>query len=96
MIAQIVRFKTGLSREKVLEKTEERAPRYRALKGLKQKYYLSFPDTGEYGAVYLWESEAAMKEFLASDLGRTIATAYEIQGEANVRMAEVAKLLRPE
>lgn len=49
MILQIVRFQSGLTLEQILAKSEARAPQYRALKGLRQKYYLSFSDTGEYG-----------------------------------------------
>jgi heme-degrading monooxygenase HmoA len=96
MIVQIVRFKSGLSQEEVVRTYEARAPRYRALKGLKQKYYLRFPETGEYGAVYLWESEDALKEFRESELGRTISTAYQIQETAEIQVAELVMTLRPE
>jgi heme-degrading monooxygenase HmoA len=84
MVVQIVRFKSGLSDAQVLTMYEARAPRYRALKGLKQKYYLRFADTGEHGAVYVWESETALKEFRESDLGRTIASTYQVQGTPDV------------
>jgi heme-degrading monooxygenase HmoA len=96
MIVQLVRFKSGLSDANVIETYQARAPRYRALKGLIQKYYLRFPTTGEYGAVYVWESEEAMKEFRESELGRTISTAYQVQGAADAETAEVALVLRPE
>jgi heme-degrading monooxygenase HmoA len=96
MIVQIVRFKSGLSDEMVLKMYEARAPQYRTLKGLRQKYYLRFPMTGEHGAVYLWESETALEEFRESGLGRSISTTYQIQGASDVRMAEVVMTLRPE
>jgi heme-degrading monooxygenase HmoA len=96
MIVQIVRLKSGLSDEQVFKMYEARAPRYRALKGLTQKYYLRYPETGEYGAVYVWESEAALKEFRESELGRTISTTYQIQGASDVQMAEVVMSLRPD
>jgi heme-degrading monooxygenase HmoA len=94
MIAYIVRFKSGLSDEDVLKMYNARAPQYRALKGLIQKYYLRFPETGEHGAVYIWESEAALKEFRESELGRTISTAYQIKDASDVRTAEVVMTLR--
>lgn len=94
MIVQIVRFKTNLSDEKVVEISNERAPHYRALKDLIQKYYLRYPATGEYGAVYVWKSEEAMKEFRDSELGRTISGAYQIQGTLDLTIAEVAETLR--
>ena len=93
MIAQIVRFKSGLTEEQVLQKYNARAPRYRELKGLKQKYYLKYPETNEYGAVYLWETESALKEFRESELGRTIAKSYKIQGDSESRIAEVVMSL---
>lgn len=95
MLVQIVRFKSRLSDAQVLKMYEARAPRYRALQGLTQKFYLRFTETGEYGAVYLWESEAALKAFRESELGRTISTAYQIQGASEVQMAEVVMTLRP-
>lgn len=93
MIIQIVRFKSGLREEQVIEKYNARAPRYRELKGLLQKYYLKYPETDEYGAVYLWETESALKEFQESELGQTIPTSYKIQGNPQVRMAEVIMTL---
>lgn len=74
---------------------EARAPQYRAMKELKQKYYLRFLETDEHGAVYLWESEAAMKAFRESELGQTISTAYEVQGTPDVIMAEVVMTAHP-
>ncbi|MHB9031758.1 MAG: antibiotic biosynthesis monooxygenase family protein [Anaerolineae bacterium] len=96
MILQIVRFKPGLAEAKVLELYRERASRYRAVKGLRQMYYLRFPVSGEYGAVYIWESEAALREFRSTDLGRTISNAYLVQGARNSELADIMLLLRPE
>jgi heme-degrading monooxygenase HmoA len=95
MIIQIVRFKSGLADEQVLKMYEARAPRYRALKGLKQKYYLRFVETGEHGAVYVWESETAMKTFRESELGQTISSAYEVQETPDVILAEVVMTAHP-
>lgn len=94
MVIQIVRFKSELTEEKLLAMSESRAPQYRALKGLQQKYYLRFPDTGEYGAVYLWESRAALDEFRSSELFRTIPAAYEVQGKPDVQIGELILTLR--
>jgi hypothetical protein len=56
---------------------------------------LRFLETGEHGAVYLWESEAAMKMFRESELGQTISTAYEVQGTPEVLLAEVVMTAHP-
>ncbi|HXH50595.1 MAG TPA: hypothetical protein VNM47_14740 [Terriglobia bacterium] len=94
MIVQVVRFKSGLPYEEVVKKCEERAPQYRALKGLAQKYYLKFGGTNEYGAVYLWESEAAMKQFQESELRRTIPSTYQVQGAPDIQTAQLIMPLR--
>ncbi len=94
MIIQIVRFSSGLPDREVLGLYESRAPRYRALKGLIQKYYLRYPDTGEHGAVYVWESDSALREFRESDLGRTIAETYKIREASESTMGEVVMTLR--
>jgi hypothetical protein len=93
MIAQIVRFRSGLSEPDVLRTYRARAPRYRAIAGLVEKYYLRFPG-GEHGAVYLWNSSEAMQAFRESDLARSIPEAYDVQGAPQVEFAEVVFALR--
>ena len=95
MLAQIVRFKSALSDAEILETYASRASRYKELEGLIQKYYMRFPATGEYGAVYLWESEDDLQRFRESDLARTIPEAYRVQGDPDVQLAEVVLVLRP-
>jgi heme-degrading monooxygenase HmoA len=89
MILQIVRFQSALSDAKVEEMFRARSPRYRGVEGLVQKYYLRYPDTGEHGAVYVWESREAISAFRESDLGRSIANVYHIEGEKVVAEADV-------
>lgn len=81
--------------EEVLKRYKDRSPRYQALPGLKQKYYLKFTETGEHGAVYLWESEKDIEEFHKSELRRTIPDAYQVKGKAEIQQAEVVMALRP-
>jgi hypothetical protein len=94
MVVQIVRFKSGLPDEEVVKVYEARASRYRALIGLAQKYYLKFDGAGEHGAVYLWESAAALKAFQESELRRTIPVAYQVQGTPDIQTAELVMTLR--
>lgn len=95
MIAQIVKFRSGLSGEEVLDLYRKRAPSYRQLEGLVEKYYLRYA-TGEHGAVYLWRSEDDLRRFRESELGRTISTAYQVQGETESVTGEVVMALRDE
>ena len=94
MIVEAVRFKSGLTDNEVLETYQARAPRYRSLPNLRQKYYLRYSRPGEHGAVYLWESEAAMRQFHESELGKTISKAYQVQGSPDIQTADLVMMLR--
>lgn len=96
MIVQIVRFESGLSSAEVREIYQERAPRYRAVPGLRQKCYLSTRATGEHGAVYVCDSKEDLESFRSSELRHTVATAYRGKGEPDVRTTEVVMTLRSE
>jgi hypothetical protein len=77
-----------------MEIVEERAPDFRALEGLQQKYYLHDPATGEVGGLYLWESLEALSEYRDSELRESIAAAYQAEGEPRVQVFQVVKTLR--
>ena len=96
MIIQTVRFKSGLSDAEVQQVMEERAPQFRALAGLLQKYYLRDVQTGEVGAVYIWDSEESLHAYRESELARTIASAYKAIERPRVEINECVLTLRPE
>ena len=52
-----------LSDDDVQEAFERRAERYRRVPGLVQKIYVRFRETGEFGAIYVWETEESLREF---------------------------------
>lgn len=82
-----------MSRAGVQERYRDRAPKYRALPGLLQKLYLEYQD-GLHGAVYLWDSPQSLEAFRASDLAKTIPEAYQVDGQPEMRVAEVVMSLR--
>ena len=55
MIIRWVKFQSALSGSEVLKLYEQRAPQYRKLPGLLQKYFVKDRKTDEPGAVYLWD-----------------------------------------
>lgn len=79
-----VRFRSRLSLEEVEKIAEERAPDFRALEGLLQKYYLQDSATGEYMGVYLWRSAEDFAAYRDSELRATIVEAYQAEGEPRV------------
>ena len=95
MLVSIVRFRSKLPDDAVQAAFEERADRYRQVPGLVEKIYVRYRETGEAGAVYVWDSEESLERFRESDLGRTIATTYEIDGESQSELADVALVVRP-
>jgi heme-degrading monooxygenase HmoA len=96
MIIRLVKFKSALSDAEVLKLYDHRAPRYRELPGLLQKYYIKDKHTGEHGAVYLWDSMQSMEESQNSELSRSIRGAYKIIGEPRIEVLDLVYTLRPE
>lgn len=95
-IILLVQFNTSLSFDEVAKVAEERSPQFKALKGLQQKYYLQDMVSGEYAGLYLWKSPEALAEYRDSELRSSIAEAYQVQGEPQVRVYKVSKTLRDE
>ncbi len=90
----LVRFKTSMTEDEVMNVATERAPEFRALKGLQQKYYLRDTATGEVAGLYLWDSEGSLAEYRKSELRASIAKAYRTEGEPRVEVYEVLMPLR--
>jgi heme-degrading monooxygenase HmoA len=89
-----VRFKSDLTLDQVKEIVEKRAPEFEALSGLRQKYYLQDAVSGEYAGLYVWDSAEALAEFRESELRATIGKAYQAQGEPDIEVYRIFKVLR--
>ena len=92
----IVRFKSSLPPDELERRYKARLPEFRALPGLLQKYYVHDPSSDEWGGVYLWDSQASLDEYLASDLRKSIPEIYEILGAPLVEIRSVIDVLRSE
>lgn len=90
----LVKFKSPLSLAEVTEVVNSRIDDFRALKGLRQKYYFEDTATGEYGGLYLWDSKEALTEYRESELRRSIGRAYRTEGEPRVETFKVLMSLR--
>ena len=89
-----VRFKSSLTLDQVNDIVEKRAPEFEELTGLQQKYYLQDVVSGEYAGLYLWESPEALAEYRDSELRASIAEAYQAEGEPDIEVYKVFKVLR--
>ena len=94
MILQYVKLRTALSEDELLEIAHERAPQFRAIEGLVQKYYVRRDAPGEFGGVYIWDSAESLAAFRESDLARSIAEAYQVTEPPEVEISEVLFPLR--
>ena len=93
-ILLVVKLNSSLSEEELLKVAHERAPQFRAIPGLIQKYYVKLAEPGWFGGVYLWESEEALQSYRASDLAATIAQAYRLVEPPRIERLDVLFPLR--
>lgn len=90
----IVRLKTKLTEEELVLRAKERAPQFRALPGLIQKYYIKTKNSGEFGGVYIWDSMESFKKYKESDLVKSIAAAYEVTEPPTTELIDLMFELR--
>jgi heme-degrading monooxygenase HmoA len=89
-----VKFKSRLSDDEARRRYKERLPEFRKVPGLLQKFYLYDESTGEWAGLYLWDSAESLQKYLDSDLRKTIASAYEVEGAPQVEKLSVVEALR--
>jgi hypothetical protein len=94
MIILSIKFTSALPPERVSTLMRERSEQFRTLPGLLQKYYTQDVSNGEWCGIYLWESRAALEEFRASELARSIAAAYQVVGTPRFEILDVHLTLR--
>ena len=96
MIVQFVQFETSLTEEEVMGIAKDRAPQFRSIEGLVQKFYLKLSKPNHYGGFYIWRYREDLMAFRESDLAKTIPSAYKIIGAPDVDISELAFPLRDE
>ena len=94
MILQVIKLKSNLPEEELLAKAKEREPQFKEIKGLLQKYYVKIGQSGQYGGIYIWESQEALNAYRESDLAKSIPEAYEIAEAPNIEIMDILFQLR--
>jgi len=94
MMIQFVQFESSLSEAEVRAVAMERLPEFRAIPTLVQKYYLKLGTPNRYGGLYIWDSPESLAAYRASDLAKSIPSAYKIVGAPDVGIHEVMFPLR--
>ncbi len=90
----LVKFRSRLSLDEIMKVVDDRIDQFRLLNGLEQKFYLQEPATGEIAGLYLWDSEEDFTAYQDSELRKSIAHAYQTEGEPRIEVFDVLKLLR--
>lgn len=93
MFIQTVTFESNLPQDELFRRADERTDAYRAVPGLIQKYYVKYGER-TYGGVMLWESKEAIVAFKDTELSRTIADTYGVEGAPRIEIHEVFDVLR--
>ncbi len=96
MIIQLVRYRSELSYDEVLNRFQERVDSYRAVPGLLQKYYVHYTESNQFGGVYVWESQEALQNWREGKLADTLAETYQVTEGPTSEGAEVMLVLRGE
>jgi len=96
MILQIIKLKSNLPEEELLNKAREREPQFKAIPGLIQKYYVKTTEPGQYGGIYVWDSPESLQSYRESDLAKSIPEAYEIVEAPNIEIMNILFQLRSE
>ena len=96
MIVQFVQFETTLPEDEAIAVAKARLPQFKAIPGLVQKHYLKLDKPNHYGGFYIWRSEADMNAFRASELAKSIPSAFKVVGAPDVDIYEYMFPLRRE
>lgn len=94
MILQIIKLKSALSEKELLKIGKEREPRFKAIPGLLQKYYVKLGQPGQYGGVYVWDSEESLQSYRESELAASIPEAYELTEPPTLETMDILFKLR--
>lgn len=94
MILQIIKLRSSLPEEELLNRAQQRAPQFKAIKGLLQKYYVKLDEANTYGGVYVWDTLGSLESFRSSDLAKSIPEANEIIEPPKVESMNILFKLR--
>jgi len=93
MVLQIIRLKSNLPYEELLKRARKREPRFKAIPGLLQKYYVKISDS-QLGGIYVWDTRESLKAFRDSELAASIPEAYEVIETPDIETLDIIFQLR--
>ncbi len=93
-IIQIIKLKTSLKEDEVLKIAKERAPQFKAIPGLVQKYYVRASPPHHFAGIYIWDSMESLKAYHESELAASIPQAYKLLEAPEIEILDVMFELR--
>ncbi len=96
MLLQIIKLKSNLPEDELLNKAKEREPQFKVIPGLLQKYYVKTDQPGQYGGIYVWDAPESLQLYRESNLAKSIPEAYEIVEAPNIEIMDILFQLRNE
>jgi hypothetical protein len=86
-------FKSELSEEQVRTVVDDRAERYRSVKGLILKFDLHDTQSHHRGGVFVFDSQENLQLFLDSELAKSTGNVYRFTEPAMCRVFEITGML---
>lgn len=93
-IIQIIKLKTSLGEDEVLKIAKDRAPQFKAIPGLLEKYYVRAAPPHHFAGVYIWDSMKSLQTFRESELAASIPQAYKLLEAPEIEILDVMFKLR--
>ena len=93
-IVQIIKLKTSLEEDEVLKIAKDRAPQFKAIPGLVQKYYVRASPPHHFAGIYFWDSMKSLQSFRESELAASIPQAYKLLEAPEIEILDVMFKLR--
>lgn len=90
-----VRITSDLDFEEMKRRLAERRPRFLEVPGLIQKFYVRDPASGAVCGIYVFRDRDALSAYRATELAKTIPTAYEAK-EIRAEAYDVLDVLHPD
>ncbi|TQF69352.1 hypothetical protein FK531_11505 [Rhodococcus spelaei] len=88
-----MRFETALDEAEQEKLSRAGLPKFRALEGLLQKYYVRNRDAGVVGGVYLFESKEAAQAYIDGPIVASVGERFRVVGDVEIELLEVEMTL---
>ena len=87
-------FEVGLKIEDLIKTSNERFEKFKQVKGLLQKFYISDPNSNQVGGICVFDSKENLEVFRDSELSKSTSEAYKFLKPADVKFFDVSRTLR--